>query len=243
MRRFIGALALGAVATLGYVGQADALFVQFATGSIQTNDDTMVATNPPWVPSSLSYTVSFDAGSSQWKYEYTFATPSGGKDISHFLIEVSPGFTFDDDVIGTTGNATQIEVGNNTSANGNPGIPGDLYSIKFSDFDPDAKTETVSLTTLRGPEWGDFYAKDGTVEAGSVDVIAYNAGFLTADPGITIDFGTPSIGCVTNGDGTDCTNHILRPDTMTVVPIPGAVWLFGTALAGLGLFARRKIAA
>jgi hypothetical protein len=43
----------------------------------------------------------------------------------------------------------------------------------------------------------------------------------------------------TSGAGLN-SNVIITPFDVSPVPIPGAVWLFGSALAGLGLLARRR---
>jgi len=162
-----------------------------------------------WVPASpgtpvtsLTYTVSRDTPADPWLYEYVFTTTAQGG-LSHLVIEVSapsddgPGFT-EDDVVPDSASVS-YELGTATSANGNPNIPGSIYSLKFDGNGQ--TTDTISFKSFKAPVWGDFYAKDG--KAGGLGVnTAWNAGFLAADPLLPPD---------TDPGLTDF--HILRPDT------------------------------
>jgi hypothetical protein len=87
-----------------------------------------------------------------------------------------------------------------------------VYGFKFT-------LSRVSFDSLQPPVWGDFLARDatGTNEAGSSVVIrAWNTGVET-DP---------------EAAATTFTNWIPTPDSV-VVPLPGSIVLFGSALAGL----------
>ncbi len=70
-----------------------------------------------------------------------------------------------------------------------------------------------------------FFGSDGQTPLLTTDQIN---GFAT-----TVDF---------NQGGSMVTNSSSMV-TVNAVPVPGAVWLFSTAIAGLGLFGRRKAAA
>lgn len=187
-----------------------------------------VVANGVWDNSSTSFSWTVkDVGTNPggfliWEYSYTLSVGNQGN-ISHFIVELSPGFTTGDLLT----ELTNTEIGTfGQQGNSNPGIPGDIFGIKFDKRT--STTETVTFQTLRAPVWGDFYAKDG--KAGGVDNYVYNAGFSDADPVAPAANG--SVG-----------NHILRPDTTVKppaeVPLPPAAWLLGSALLGLVAISRR----
>ena len=152
-----------------------------------------------------------------WHYEYTLTVPRGG--ISHMIVEVSdddpgPAFTLGNlfsptaDPQGWT-DAGHASIQLFTPGGSNPGMPGDLYGLKFDGDDGfDETTVTVSFDSNRGPVWGDFYAKDGMAGAVKFNAI-WNEGFLVADP---ID---PA------GNGS-ILHHLLVPDSNDEEP-PGAI--------------------
>lgn len=154
-----------------------------------------------------------DQVGSLWSYEYTLAV-SKAPDISHIIIEVSDiRINIYDDV------DFDVDI---YSTNGNPGIPGSLTGVKYDDIG-DVRSYTISFLSDRIPVWGDFYAKGGS------NSYVYNTGFLAADPTDPASNGSIN-------------NHILRPDSVIIVPAPAAILLaaMGTGLVGY-LRRREKI--
>jgi hypothetical protein len=195
------------------------------TGSLTGNGGGIIATDG-WNSASTIFTwtvqdVGTSGGFILWEYDYTFTVPT--KNISHFIIEVSPNAQNSDFTI-LSGNSSGVD-NYGDEGNSNPNIPGTVRGIKFQ---PGALTLSASFQTTLAPVWGDFYAKDGN--SGGVQVTAWNAGFGTADTDPTAD---PANGSVEN--------HILRPDTkQTTVPEPATLMLIGAGLVGLVGFGRKK---
>ncbi|WP_462325166.1 VPLPA-CTERM sorting domain-containing protein [Desulfoplanes sp.] len=179
--------------------------------------------NGPPSPTGVSWVVTYDGQNQLWEYAYTF---TGNKpDISHAILEVSSGFSGDPIPLGgNIGQGTSDFVAGNPSTYNaqdqgasNPGIPGDVYGLKFED------QPTWSIVTDRAPMWGDFYAK------GARTGYSFNSGF-----------GKDTTAVIGNGNAKTG-NHAwaLVPDTAThVVPIPAGIWLLGTGL--LCLFGRKR---
>ena len=71
------------------------------------------------------------------------------------------------------------------------------------------------------PTWGDFYAKDGKDNHGTIDVYAYNTNF--------------------GADNNSTLYKVAVPDTKTVVPVPGAVLLGRLGLSAAGRKLRRLV--
>jgi hypothetical protein len=170
-----------------------------------------------------------------WTYEYTFTVPTGGRAVSHIIIEVSDGTTGGGlgaflltngmDFINTQGyGSASLELQDHNPSTGppNPYMPATIYGLKFQEVFSDpgdpiydgagnvvAQSWTVTFDSYRNPMWGDFYAVDGGLYEGEYPV-AYNIGFGT-----------------TQGDGY----NIGVPDS-SYVPVPGAALL---AMLGLGV--------
>jgi hypothetical protein len=167
---------------------------------ITTSDGSVIGGGSWETGVSLGWSVA-DAGDN-YLYSYTFQAPDPG--LSHFILQTSGNFTSnnileisnDPVVLGTFSSEDQ--------GNSNPGMPGDMYGIKFEGIEGDAPW-TLTLLSDRAPMEGDFYAKGGD------DSYAYNSGFG-------------------GWEGA----KILVPDTVTQqVPEAGALLLFGSGLFGL----------
>ena len=153
-----------------------------------------------------------------YSYQYKITGLGGGlltKDVKYWMVQLTPSIdwtgVFDNLGFGT-------EVDNFKKGKKNPGMPGDLFGLKFNDG-----TLEVSFVTDYAPEWGSFYARVDGKKKDNKDY-AFNSGFGT-DP-----------------TGTDFTNWI-PVDGVTPVPEPGTLILL---LSGTGLLAgaarfRKKI--
>jgi hypothetical protein len=165
----------------------------------------------------LSWQISKNSG--VWTYEYTVSTDN--KDISHFILEVTDdeyGFSI---LNGSSSGIDSEAPKTYESGGGNPGMPNPFYGIKF-DFGAAGGAITYTLVTDRSPVYGVFYAKDG--KTGGVDNIAHSNALSYSD------FRT--------NDGLVALDFIVRPNGAPV-PVPGAVWLLGSGIAGLICLRRR----
>ena len=165
-----------------------------------------------------------------WTYKYTITAPDPG--VSSIVLE----FTDDDmgiNIETIKPNEVDTELGTFTSNRGNSGQAiypqqNDIYGIKFDDPDPEWEggTAVLEFITDRSPVLGVFSAIGGNND---------NFGWLYSNA-LNFPFYRTN-----NEEAALMTeqNFIVRPNGMTVVPVPAAVWLFGSALIGLvGL--RRK---
>ncbi len=201
------------------------------TGSMTANGGGITATDG-WNSTStiLSWTVQ-DVGSSNgfilWQYDYTFIVPT--KDISHMIIEVSPDAGTSDFTILSGVSSGGVDIyGPNLQGGSNPNMPGNMRGFKF---DGTTLSESFSFTTTRAPVWGDFYANDGVFNPGQLDVTAWNLGLTSSD---TDPSDGPSNGSLSN--------HILRPDTVQLVPEPisSTLFIIGGATLGIRRFCKKR---
>jgi hypothetical protein len=191
--------------------------------------------SPAWSAgsgSTLRWAIDYASGS--WHYEYTLTVPAGEQQehaISHMLIEASSSFSYPN-IWNANWDEDKILIQNFDATNGNPGMPGSVYGIKFDDTADEGIDLTIFFDSDRAPVWGDFYAKNGDDKTGEGSIYLHNAGFSLADP-----LALPADGSV---DGL----HLLVPDTMSEppvpVPVPGAVLLGSVGLSVAGYVLRRK---
>ena len=123
------------------------------------------------------------------------------------------------------------------------------FSRWYESFDPlgVVRENSVLLETLGGEEveldwqltnedFGDFYGETYDLDSRIwLDAGSYHLRVVTE---AAMDCGSEELGCMDFGAGVRA-----RADfAMSVVPVPAAVWFFGSALAGLGWMRRKQIA-
>ncbi|HOD35359.1 MAG TPA: hypothetical protein PLR20_04580 [Syntrophales bacterium] len=177
----------------------------------------------------LGWTVDNETTQGYWTYEYIFDVMANEsvKNISHVITQVSTTFELNNLNTTLTTAGYDLDTYNGESqGNSNPGIPGDIFGMKWEGLG-DSAYWGWTIVTDRAPMWGDFYAVDGKTPG--AEVFAYNTGF-----------GIPNLSLPADGNAIDNEGRawVLVPDT-TVIPIPGAVWLLGSGLLGLVAVRRR----
>ena len=230
-----GAVAFALTAGVGVTGveAAPIVFTGCLAGpAVQTacSDGDLVTTPNDWTDSILRWTVTGDTGGGAWLYSYSLsftdtAGPGAGP-VDDVIIELSSSFTAND-AISVSANCTVGTFNPSPGSNPHPNLPESIYGLKCSPS-ADLNPYTWTISTLRAPVWGDFYAKTG----GNANNwgTAYNAGFLNADP----------VAAAGNGSAAD---HILRPDTIVrQSPEPAVLLMFGLALGLVARTVRRTAA-
>ena len=203
--------------SLGALGMAAALVVAASVANAATVEfiNWSQSGSDTVIP---TFTVSDDpAGNFKVSVDISPSSPNGYGEITGIYFDLVPNVLVDGDITGETvgrGTTHTHFVTNDRKING-------VTNLNLGDFD-----------YILG-------YKDGN-DKGQVPIM-----FFVSDKGGTIslaDWDRVGIRWQTvgeNGPGSGSDKEV----STSVVPIPSAVWLFGTALAGLGLFARRKIAA
>lgn len=218
-RRLHRALGIAA-ALLALLAPASAMAYM---GSLLSTNGGIVGTGA-WItpgPTYLEWTVTQNPDYS-WHYSYTFGHPAG--ETSHFILEVSDTFSRAD-IFNMGGDFRGIEIKEHqTGGQPNPGIPENIYGIKFDDAS--GNVTNIFFDSFRVPVWQDFYSKSGVAGGAGINA-AWNAGFTAPNPTAPAADGSIDF-------------HILAPDTYTIVPEPSTLLLLGSGLLGSVAVLRRR---
>jgi hypothetical protein len=158
-----------------------------------------------------------DNGDGSLTYSYTFTGfGSPDRDISNFVLDISDNCVGIDPLCivnptlnGAPISADDIEYGD---------INGITGAVKFDVGPEGVDSATYVFTSNRLPVWGHLAMKDG----GGSDTCASGS------------FGSTALVCSNQllgiGLDSDKINFVARPNGVAVIPVPAAVWLFGSAL-------------
>ncbi|MFO8081224.1 MAG: hypothetical protein R6V07_13110, partial [Armatimonadota bacterium] len=208
------------------------------TGSLSTTSGGLIY-GGGWEPATLTWDVTM-VSANVYRYDYTLDIETTGG-ISHMILELTDDAFYNDFQLGSIDmfnlqlfdgadwvnwspvvDVKEHEKGDEDNAGGgNPGMPTDLFGIKYDDLGGDETYLRWRFDAYRMPVWGDFYAKDGG------DKVLYNAGFALADP-----LDGPADGSIDN--------HILRPNGRTPELPPSALMSLGMLPLGIAYIRGRR---
>jgi hypothetical protein len=183
-------------------------------GLVKTQDWADVDITLDWSVQAIKDT---DGNITHFTYWYKFTDPSsvgsgGDERLSHIVFEVS-----------TAGGLEAFSLDEPMDISNASSFPDELndhdgfYGLKWEESTTNGVWE-VSFDSMRMPEWGDFYAKNGGGVSGTT---AYNTG-MGYDPSLYAEAGLKG--------------YVARPDT-EYVPVPPSViiGLLGMGVAGIKL--------
>lgn len=130
---------------------------------------------------------------------------------------------------------------------GNFGFPGYDYSVNGSHSDPDLIDSSVNMLTSYLGDTVSSRSLGNVQYSGVLGVIGGQGGGLNGFAAYTISIDENveythygSFCCVEDPMLNSTTSYFLVRETPTTVPVPAAVWLFGSGLLGLVGFTWRK---
>ena len=150
------ALSTNATANTAWPKATKASIPTMYTGSLSTEDGTLTG-NGTWASGSqISWEISKEKDI--WNYKYTISVLA--KDISHLIVEASETFGAGD-IFNLQGNIP-IKIETYSEDQGNPGMPEEIYGIKFDELE--GTTLVIDFCSHRDPVPGNFYAKGGKTD-------------------------------------------------------------------------------
>ncbi len=207
----------------------------------------------------LDWLITFDEQSLTYTYNYVLTVSAdGARGISHLILEVSDGLAFGEafgfgdiwnlkvngfDLNDQGGDSPadqngdpddddpdqDIEVQGFTAGGSNPGMPVDMFGLKFQPVGIGSDVWDIQFDTHRIPVWGDVYAKGGR------DSGIWNLAFGEDDT---------LANAIDDGDGEETPYYVKlpRPDGVAI-PEPASVLVWSLLAVGgiaLGWYRRRK---